>query len=136
MSSLTFQNALPAKLTTAVLSSIEQGGHTVDDSGVQVRIDRDHGNGWRQQLFLLHLGDDLQLNDFGYLERNDYNYARYDLARRVTDLPEASPYASHDWHYAVSRRMDDSGLHIADAWAVHAGGRSARVVRRRGSACD
>ncbi|HLU38715.1 MAG TPA: DUF5916 domain-containing protein, partial [Planctomycetota bacterium] len=104
--------------TTAVLSSVEHAGEKVDDSGVQVRIDRDHGNGWRQQLFLLHLGDRLQLNDFGFLERNDYNYARYDLARRVTDLPDDSPYAAHDWHFAVSRRMDDSGLHIADAWAV------------------
>ena len=104
--------------TTAVLSSVDVQGTQVDDSGVQMRIDRDHGNGWRQQLFLLHLGDALQLNDFGFLERNDFNYARYDLARRVTDLPEASSYASHDWHFAVSRRENDSGLHIADAWAV------------------
>lgn len=105
--------------TTAVLSSVDVQGARVDDSGMQMRIDRDHGNGWRQQLFLLHLGDELQLNDFGFLERNDFNYARYDLARRVTDLPETSPFASHDWHYAVSRRTDDSGLHIADAWAVN-----------------
>ena len=104
--------------TTAVLSSVVDDGQRVDDSGVQVRIDRDHGNGWRQQLYLLHLGDRLQLNDFGFLERNDYNYARYDLARRITDLPEASSYASHDWHFAVSRRENDSGLHIADAWAI------------------
>ena len=105
--------------TTAVLSSVDAQGARVDDSGAQVRIDRDHGNGWRQQLYVLHLGDRLQLNDFGFLERNDFNYARYDLARRVTDLPEDSPYASHDWHYAVSRRTNDSGLHIADAWAVN-----------------
>ena len=104
--------------TTAVLSSVDDAGQRVDDSGAQARIDYDHGNGWRQQLFLLHLGDRLQLNDVGFLERNDYNYARYDLARRVTGLPEASAYASHDWHFAVSRRENDSGLHIADAWAI------------------
>ncbi len=104
--------------TTAVLSSVDDGGGRIHDSGAQARIDYDHGNGWRQQLFLLHLGDQLQLNDFGFLERNDYNYARYDLARRVTGLPEASSYASHDWHFAVSRRENDSGLHIADAWAI------------------
>ena len=121
--------------TTAVLSSVDVQGTQVDDSGVQMRIDRDHGNGWRQQLFLLHLGDALQLNDFGFLERNDFNYARYDLARRVTDLPEASSYASHDWHFAVSRRENDSGLHIADAWGGPAPqrtpGRRQRVLRGR-----
>lgn len=104
--------------TTAVLSSVLDDGRRVDDSGVQMRVDRDHGNGWRQQLFLLHLGDQLQLNDFGFLERNDYNYARYDLAKRITDLPDDSPYASHDWHFALSRRENDSGLHIADAFAI------------------
>lgn len=104
--------------TTAVMSSVDAQGTQVDDSGAQVQVDRDHGNGWRQQLYLLHLGDDLQLNDFGYLQRNDYNYARYNLARRITGLPESSVYASHDWHYAVSRRTNDSGLHLADAFAI------------------
>ena len=70
------------------------------DSGAQVRIDWDMGDGWRQQLYCLHLGDDLQLNDFGFLERNNFNYGRYELARRITDLPETSAYAAHDWRWA------------------------------------
>jgi hypothetical protein len=104
--------------TTAVMSAVEQDGTRMEDSGAQVRIDRDHGNGWRQQLYALHLGAGLQLNDFGFLERNDFNYLRYELARRLTDLPQSSPFNAHDWRWAVSRRENDSGLHIADAWAV------------------
>ena len=30
------------------------------------------GDGWRQQLYLLHLGDELELNDIGYIDRNDF----------------------------------------------------------------
>ena len=106
--------------STVVGSQVDVAGSTVRDSGGQVRIDHDlGGGGWRQQLYALHLGRDLQLNDFGFLERNDFNYARYELARRVTDLPETSAYAAHDWRYAVSRRTNDSGVHIADAWAVN-----------------
>jgi hypothetical protein len=105
--------------TTAVASSVDQAGATTNDSGAQMRIDHDIGAGWRQQLYLLHLGGALELNDFGFLERNDFNYARYELARRVTDLPEASKYNSHEWRWAASRRMNDDGLHIADAWAVN-----------------
>lgn len=92
------------------------------DTGGQMRIDWDMGGGWRQQLYMLHLGDKLQLNDFGFLERNNFNYARYDVARRFTDLPKDSRYSAADWHAAVSRRTNDHGLHIADAAAVNRNG--------------
>lgn len=104
--------------STAVASSVDDSGRRTDDSGAQVRFDYDHGDGRRQQLYALHIGDDLQLNDFGFLERNDFNYLRYEFARRRTDLPGASPFSSHDWRYAVSRRASDSGVFIADAAAV------------------
>lgn len=102
-----------------VASDVEQAGRSFRDSGGQVRIDYDMGKGWRQQLYGLHLGKDLMLNDFGYLERNNFNYLRYDLGRRVTDLPADSAYSSHDWHYAVSRRYSDDGVHIADAVSIN-----------------
>lgn len=105
--------------TTVVGSEVEQGGVQVRDSGAQMRLDWDMGEGWRQQLFLLHLGRHLQLNDFGFLDRNNFNYARYEVGRRVTGLPADSAYASHEWRYAVSRRTNDQGVHIADAWAVN-----------------
>jgi hypothetical protein len=103
--------------TTVVGSEIQQPGAPASDTGAQVQVDDDLGNDWRQQLFALHLGDDLQLNDFGYLERNNFNYLRYQLSKRVSSLPETSAYASHDYRYAVSRRTNDHGVHIADAWS-------------------
>ncbi len=105
--------------TTAVGSSVDQAGDSVRDSGAQVRVDHDLGDGWRQQFYGVHLGGDLQLNDFGFLERNNWNYGRYELARRFTDLPETSKFSSHEVRGAVSRRTNDDGVHIADAWAVN-----------------
>ena len=96
---------------------MRQDGATTRDSGGQVKVDYDMGNGWRQQAYGLHLGRGLQLNDFGYLERNNFNYLRYQLSNRVSSLPETSAYASHDFRYAVSRRANDHGVHIADAWS-------------------
>ena len=107
--------------TNVVGSSIDQRGQTVRDSGAQVRIDHDIGDGWRQQLYLLHTGGDLQLNDLGFLDRNNYNYGRYEISRRFTSLPETSPYASHQWRFATSRRTNDNGVHIGDAFAVNRG---------------
>jgi len=100
---------------------VNQRGTQTRDSGAQVRIDHQIDPTWRQQLYAVHLGDGLQLNDFGFLERNNYNYARYELGRRITALPETSAFSAHNWRYAVSRRMDDHGLHIADAWAFNRG---------------
>ena len=105
--------------TNLVGSNIDQRGETVRDTGAQVRIDHDIGDGWRQQLYMLHSGGDLQLNDFGFLDRNNFNYARYEIARRFTSLPETSPYASHQWRLAASHRSNDDGVHIGDAFAMN-----------------
>lgn len=107
--------------TTLVGSEIDQSGERTRDTGAQVRIDHQIDPAWRQQLYVLHTGGALQLNDFGFLDRNNFNYARYELARRITDLPAESPFSSHQWRYAVSRRTNDDGVHIADAFAVNRG---------------
>ena len=110
--------------TAVAGSQVDQDGQRTEDSGAQVTVDHDLGNQWRQQLYALHLGDDLQLNDFGYLERNNFNYVRYELGKRITDLPETSAYASHFWRGAVSRRTNDNGVHIADAASLNRQGDS------------
>jgi hypothetical protein len=104
--------------TTLVESDVDQSGANARDNGVQLRYDQDFGNGWRQNLYAVHLGKDLQLNDFGYLERNDFNYARYEVDRRYTDLSPASSYASHEMRYAASIRYNDDGQHLVDVWAI------------------
>jgi hypothetical protein len=108
-----------------VASHIRQAGATVNDSGMQVRADYEMGGGWRQQLYALHLGDQLQLNDIGYLDRNNFNYLRYELARRFPDQPADSAYAFHEWRWAASTRRNNHGLSIAEAVAT------SRVSERR-----
>lgn len=105
--------------TNLVGSTIDQYGDTLRDTGAQVKIDHEIGDGWRQQLYMLHSGEDLQLNDFGFLDRNNFNYARYEISRRFTALADSSPYASHQWRFAASRRSNDNGVHIGNAFAVN-----------------
>ncbi len=102
-------------------SSIEQGGRSTKDSGVQMRLDHDFGTpgGWRHQVYGLHLGRDLQLNDIGFLDRNDYNYLRYELNHRISDYSGDSRHLGSVWRYIMSTRYNDSGLHLADAIAIN-----------------
>ena len=93
--------------TNLIGSSIDQRDDTVRDTGAQMRIDHEIGEGWRRQLYLLHTGSDLQLNDFGFLDRNNLNYSRYEISRRFSALPEQSAYASHQWRFASSHLSND-----------------------------
>jgi hypothetical protein len=106
--------------TQWVGSSVTQSGARIEDNGFQFRIDHDFGaaGGWRQQLWGLHSGRDLQLNDIGYLDRNDFNYLRYEVNRRVGSYPETSRIAGSLWRYAASVRYNDRGRHLYDAIAL------------------
>lgn len=107
--------------TQWVGSAIEQAGRDIRDNGFQVRVDHDLGQAgdWRQQLWALHSGKDLQLNDIGYLDRNNFNYLRYEINRRIGAYPETSRYAGSFWRYAASIRYNDRGQHLWDAVAVN-----------------
>ena len=105
-------NAKLGVRSSLVVSDIDQSGVGTTDSGAQLRIDYDAGS-WRHEFYAEHLGKDLQLNDFGYLQRNNFNYARYQLAHRVSNLPAGSGYASHDWRYQVATRHNDDGVNLA-----------------------
>lgn len=102
-------------VTNVVESHITQEGRRAQDSGMQVLVDNELNRGWRQEVFALHLGDRLQLNDFGFLDRNNFNYLRYSFNHRVTNLPPNSSYRSHDWAYGTSTRYNDHGTRIYNA---------------------
>ena len=106
-------------VTQVVGSSVDQRGATERDAGMQIRINNELSTRWRQSLYLLHLGDRLQLNDFGYLDRNNFNYLRYEMRRRVTDFASNSWYRSQDWGYVASTRRNEHGETIFTALQIN-----------------
>ncbi len=104
-----------ARLTVAsnvVVSDIAQAGTHTRDSGGTLVADYEMGNGWRQQWLGMHFGDQLQVNDFGYLGRNNFNYAHWEVRKRITALAADSPYSSHDWSVRMDALDDDHGLRL------------------------
>lgn len=104
-----------AQLTVAanvVGSDIVQDGHHTRGSGATLLVDADHHGGWREQWAAMHFNDRLQVNDFGYLERNDLNYAHWEVRKRYTDLPPDSSYSSHDWRVRVDALDNTAGLRL------------------------
>lgn len=95
--------------TRLIDSNIEQSGTTSNDTGATVWADYEMDHGWRQQWILMHFGNELQINDAGFLDRASLNYAHWQLNRRFTELPAESRYSSKDWRGRVSSIYNDHG---------------------------
>ena len=93
-------------------SRIEDGDARSSDLGASLWADYEMEHGWRQQWIAMHFGDELQINDAGFLSRNDLNYLHWQVSRRFTDLPESSRYASKDWRWRISGTDNDHGQRL------------------------
>ena len=98
--------------SNVVGSDIEQAGQTTRGSGATTVVEYEMGDGWRQQWLGMHFGDDLEVNDFGYLGRNNLNYAHWQVSRRLTGLSPDSAYASHDYRGRIIGMDNDHGLRL------------------------
>src|SRR3546814_1399735 len=76
-------------------SQVRQPGQDSDDLGATIWADYEMDGGWRQQWIAMHFGDELQINDLGYLSQNDLNYGHWEVSRRFTGLPEESRSEEH-----------------------------------------
>ncbi|MET0936297.1 MAG: DUF5916 domain-containing protein, partial [Luteibacter sp.] len=73
---------------------------------------------WSQQWLGMYFGSRLDIDDFGYLPRNDMAYLHWEVRRRDTDLPADSAYASHLWRYRISAQDNTDGLRISRRFRV------------------
>jgi len=99
-------------------SRIDQAGDRTEDVGATVWADYEMDRGWRQQWIAMHFGNDLQINDFGYLSRNSTNYLHWEARKRFADLPDTSRYASKDWRWRVSTSHNNRGDKLNDQFRM------------------
>ncbi len=98
--------------TNLVGSDILQSGTHTRDSGGTILADYVMDEGWRQQWLGMHFGDQLQINDFGYLNRNNFNYGHWEVRKRYTALPADSTYSSKEWRFRIDALSNDHGLRL------------------------
>ena len=93
-------------------SRISQPGNDSEDIGATLWADYEMDHGWRQQWIAMHFGDQLEINDMGYLARNNLNYLHWQVQRRFPDQPAASRYASKDWRWRASSTYNNRGQRL------------------------
>lgn len=101
-----------------MLSDTETAGVGKRDFGGGVTVDWDMPGPWRQQYFLHHMGNDFQLNDLGFQERNDVLYAEWESGFQVDHLPADSIFASHQYEFEIRRQTNDHGLALNERLAL------------------
>jgi hypothetical protein len=116
--------------TNLVGSEIDQHGTRTRGAGATLFVNDEMNDGWRQQWLGMHFDDRLQVNDFGYLQRNNFDYVHWEVQKRNTDLPGDSIYSSHDWHFRIDALDNDDQhlrlrrqLRIRRSSELHNGGR-------------
>lgn len=97
--------------SSLVGSEVGEQGRAARGFGASVRVDHAPNDRWHQQWALMHFDDRFEVNDFGYLARNDYNYLGWQVERRQTELPESSRYRSHGWELGLVA-MDSDREHL------------------------
>jgi hypothetical protein len=103
-------NAAFTLTSNVVGSNIDQDSRHTGGFGATSVAEYDMGNGWNQQWLGMHFNDKLEINDFGYLDRNNFDYFHYEIGHHETGLPADSTYASHWWRYRISEDDTDHGL--------------------------
>jgi hypothetical protein len=99
-------------------SEIEQLGEIARDLGATVWADYEMDRGWRQQWIAMHFGDELQINDAGYLSRNSTNYLHWDVKKRFAEQPEDSRYSSKEWRWRISSNHNNHGEKLSDQFRM------------------
>jgi hypothetical protein len=88
------------------------------DTGATLWADYEMDHGWRQQVIAMHFGNQLDINDAGFLSRNSMNYLHYQVNKRFTELPADSRYASKDWRWRLSTVYNDRGDSLSDQFRI------------------
>src|SRR3546814_2494641 len=89
-------------------SQVRQPGQDSDDLGATIWADYEMDGGWRQQWIAMHFGDELQINDLGYLSQNDLHYGHWEVSRRFTGLPEDRKSTRLNSSHLCASRMPSS----------------------------
>ena len=96
--------------STLVGSDVEVAGRHTRDFGFTSIAQKTLDKGWSLTGLLIHYGKDFQINDAGYLGRNDLNYGQFEVSKRITALPESSAYASHNIRSRIEGLQNTEGL--------------------------
>lgn len=92
-----------------IRSDIDEAGARSEGHAAGAIVDWDMPGPWRQQYFWLYADGEVELNDLGFQERNDYRYVEWETGYRDDALPADSRFASHAWDFELAQKRNTAG---------------------------
>jgi hypothetical protein len=106
-------------INTAVhMSDIAIGDDHVRGVGGGVVADWDMPGPWRQQYFFTRVDKDVNVNDLGFQDRNNFRLFEWESGYRQDQLPADSIFSSHSWEFEWVNSRNLDGYLLRDSVAV------------------
>ena len=94
-------------------SVVDVAGLDTTGEGAVVQASFTPSPDWQHQALLLHMGDDLDLNDLGFQERASLNRAFYSISRRFREFGADGRRAGVLWRAEFEFNRNDAGERLA-----------------------
>ena len=96
--------------STLVGSDVSVLGEHTRDVAFTTLAQKTLDKGWSVTGLFLHYGEDFEINDAGYLGRNDLDYGQVEVGKRITALAADSAYSSHNLRFRTEGMQNNDGL--------------------------
>ena len=96
--------------STLVGSDVSVLGEHTRDVAFTTLAQKTLDKGWSVTGLFLHYGEDFEINDAGYLGRNDLDYGQVEVGKRITALAADSAYSSHNLRFRIEGMQNNDGL--------------------------
>lgn len=98
-------------INTAVhTSDVAIGNQSARGVGGGVIADWDMPGPWRQQYFFIRADKDVNVNDLGFQDRNNFRLFEWESGYRQDELPADSIFSSHAWEIELVSNHNLDGL--------------------------
>ncbi len=99
-------------------SEITAAGTVQSGNAATVTVDWDMDGPWRQQYFATYVDRTFELNDLGFLSRNDFRYYEWETGYRTEPADPASRHASHDYEIELTYRENTASERLFGSLAL------------------
>jgi hypothetical protein len=106
-------------INTAVhASDVAVGDQHQRGLGGGVVADWDMPGPWRQQYYFTRVDKDVNVNDLGFQDRNNFRLFEWESGYRQDQLPADSMFSSHSWEYELVSLHNLEGFRLRDSATV------------------
>jgi len=100
-------------------ASSTQESQNTNGMGAWINVQQQINLNQSHYIEVSHYGDDFEINDFGFLPRNDLNTLRYHHNKKLTNTTQSSSIQQREYNLDFFHQSNDSGDIISRAYQIN-----------------